>query len=152
MLIFAFALASVAVAAWLRGGRAERQAAAMYVAAAVATALVRSRSPDRYLHLQVGVMVVDAALLLGLCLIVLREDRWWPIASAALQLVTMLGHVAKIIDPTIGRMAYFSTVVGSSVPSLILLIIGIANHARRDGRKQRSGCSNTMVRETLKMP
>ena len=97
-------------------------------------------------------MVVDAALFAGLCLVVLREDRWWPIASAALQLVTMLGHVAKIVDPTIGRMAYFSTVVGSSVPSLILLMIGIANHARRDGRKQQSGCSKTTVCDTPNTP
>lgn len=130
VLLFFALLALVATAAGRWGGWAERTAAALYVVAAVATALLREHGPTRYDDVAITSFVIDMALLAGLLVIVVKVDRWWPIVSAALQLLTVSGHVAKLTDTALPPMAYFMTQVASSFPSLALLAVGVWTHRR----------------------
>lgn len=109
------------LAAWRRGGRIERGVAGSYLAAALATAALRLPGTSEYANLNVGVFLIDLMLLMGLVWTALKHAQWWLIASAALQLVTVLGHVAMFDAQRTGPFSYFAAVVGSSYPSQIVL-------------------------------
>lgn len=131
--VFAFwaCLLLVFVAAWRWGGSAERTVATMYLLAALLTLAARFPGTSRFTTLQVVPAAIDVALLIGLVIVAVRVDRWWPIWSAALQLTTVLGHIAMMQGAGTKPFAYFMTVVSSAFPSLILLAVGILNHRRR---------------------
>lgn len=131
-LVFQFCLLAVLVAALRYGGRPERLGACAYVVAALATELLRTADAWRYEHLQGGVFAVDLLLLAALLALSLRFDLWWPMCATALQLTTVLGHVAKILKPEIWPLAYAWMMQASSFPSLIVLMAGIlASRSRR---------------------
>ncbi|WP_307002513.1 hypothetical protein [Sphingomonas sp. SORGH_AS_0879] len=75
--------------------------------------------------------MIDLTLLMGLVWTALKHAQWWLIASAALQLVTVLGHVAMFDAQRTGPFSYFAAVVGSSYPSQILLAYAIARRVMR---------------------
>lgn len=124
MLLVAAAYATV------RGGVSERLAAAMLLGAAVATVLVRSNASQRYSSVEVGVLVVDGLLLAGLVVVALRSGRGWSITLAALQTVTLLGHLGKRLDPELWRLGYAIMVTAPAYPGLLALAIGTRQHHR----------------------
>lgn len=119
------------LAAWRWGGRNERGVAGSYLAAALVTVALRLPGTSEYANLNVGVFLIDLLLLMGLVWTALKHAQWWLIASAALQLVTVLGHVAMFDAQRTGPFSYFAAVVGSSYPSQILLAYAIVRRVRR---------------------
>ncbi|WP_426256855.1 hypothetical protein [Sphingomonas sp. DC2300-3] len=128
--LFWLFLLGVAFSAFRWGGRDERCVATAYVAATIATLLLRL--PGQYASLNIGVATVDVGLLVVLLCLVTRTARWWLVLSAALQLVTVLGHVA-MFDGGTRAFDYFMTVVSSSYPAVLLLAYATLRHVfRRD--------------------
>lgn len=118
-------------AAWQWGSRIERGIAGSYFAAALATVALRLPGSSNYASIDTGVFSIDLMLLMGLMWTALKHPRWWLIASAALQLVTVLGHIAMFDARQASPFSYFATVVGSSYPSQILLAYAIARRVMR---------------------
>jgi len=98
------ALALTAGAAWRRGGRPERHGALLVCAAWVLTPLVELR--ESWIQPQYGILAVDIATLLGLIIMAIRYDRYWPICAAAFQTIAVLTHVAFVINPGALYRAY----------------------------------------------
>ncbi|WP_267434069.1 hypothetical protein [Sphingomonas sp. GM_Shp_1] len=123
------------LAAWRWGSRIERGVAGLYLAAALATVALRLPGSSDYATVNAGVFLIDLTLLMGLVWTALKHARWWLIASAALQLVTVLGHIAMFDAQRTAPFAYFAAVVGTSYPSQILLAYAIARRGMRATRK-----------------
>lgn len=125
-------LVAVAAYASARGGGVERSAAAMLLGAAIATVLVRSDAALRYSSIETGVLTVDALLLVGLIAVAVHSGRWWSIALATLQAVTLLGHLGKRLDPDLWRLGYAIMITAPAYPGLIALAIGTWQHRRAE--------------------
>lgn len=128
----------VCVAAWRLGRWHEREAASLLLLAAVATVLVRSSTTSRYSSVEVGVLAVDAALNCALVVLAVRSGRWWSIALAVLQGITLLGHLGKFLDPGLWRLGYAIMITGPAFPGLVILLIGIVQ-----SREMSTSPSNT---------
>lgn len=115
------------LALW-RGRRVERIAGVAMILAWFATPLVQNA--HQTFGPQTGEVVVDVLLLLVLLILALTSDRWWPMAAAAFQGVTVLTHLAAAIDTQIVPRAYY--VAGSLLSYLTMaaLLVGAVN-ARR---------------------
>lgn len=113
------------LAAWRWGGRIERGVAGSYLAAALATVALRLPGSSDYASINAGVFAVDLILLMSLVWIALKHAQWWLIASASLQLVTVLGHIAMFDVQRTGPFSYFTAVVASSYPSQMVLAYAI---------------------------
>lgn len=133
-LVFWTSLVLVAACAWRWGGDPERKVAAMYLLAAIATLLVRPAVAIRYREVEVAVFVIDALLLLGLAVVAVRSDRWWPVCAAALQALTVLAHVGKVVNPDLWRYGYQLMAVWAAWPTVGLLAAGVWSHRRRARR------------------
>ncbi len=83
-------------------------------------------------------LAVDAALICGLVVVAVRSGRWWSIALAVLQGITLLGHLGKFLDPGLWRLGYAIMITGPAFPGLIILLIGIIQ-----GRGAATSQSNT---------
>lgn len=90
------------LAAW-RGRDLERLAAGAYLAAWALT-LVTFR-PETH-GTQWAVMVIDLALLGGFITIAMKTGRFWPLFSAAFQLLAVVTHVAQALDSAVSGWAY----------------------------------------------
>ena len=133
-LLFWSSLILVSLAAYRWGGTPEKAVAAMYLLAAVATVVVHPATTVRYRNVEMGVFLIDACLLAGLCVVSVRADRWWPLCATALQLLTVLSHVGKAVNPGLWRYGYQLMAVWAAWPTVGLLALGVWRHHRRTRR------------------
>jgi len=124
-ILFWSSLSIVSFACFRWGEEPEKAVAGMFVAAAIATPLVRSAIAFRYKEVEVGVLLVDACLLAGLVWIAVRADRWWPLCVTALQLLTFLSHVGKVVNPSLWRYGYQLMATWAAWPMVSILAVGV---------------------------
>ncbi len=118
--------------ALVRGRSDERIAASVCVLATLATRLVISPVAVRYSSLEVGLLVIDAAVLAAFVAIALRSHRFWPLWAAGLQLTNSLSHLMKAVDADLLPRAYAAAAVFWSYPILLVILIGTwRTHRRR---------------------
>lgn len=135
--LFRILLAIVALYAFLRGRRDERQMGLVLVCGVIATHLVISPLHGRFDELETPVMIVDLAVFAGFLFVALRSERFWPLWIAGLQLTTIFGHLMKILDADLFRWAYGAALAFWSYPIVLILAIGTWRghrraHAQRD--------------------
>jgi len=123
-------LLTCAFAFW-RGQSDERIAAAACLFATIATRLVISPVAVRYTGLEVGLVLIDAAVLAAFVAIALRSSRFWPLWVAGLQLTNSLAHLMKAVDLDLMPRAYAAAAVFWSYPILIIIIVGTWRSQRR---------------------
>lgn len=102
--------------AWRWGGRDERLAAGMLVAAAAGTSMANLHD---YAATETGIMLVDGALAMGLGGIALRSDRFWPMWMAAFQLVAVMVHAVTLARAPGDAWAY---AIGANFWSLPVML------------------------------
>lgn len=124
VITFYLLLTALAVFAAWRGGREERIAANVCLAATIASSLLLSPLSSRFASIEVGVAIIDIAVLATFVAIALRSARFWPLWVAGLQLTTMMGHLLKAAQPDLIPVAYGAAMVFWSYA--ILLIIAVA--------------------------
>ncbi|NNC48816.1 MAG: hypothetical protein HKO13_10375 [Sphingomonas sp.] len=122
--IFIPVLAVICAYAFLRGGREERLVAAMCIAGVLATKFLISPLDQRYDSIELGIVLVDSAMLLGFIWVALHTKRFWPLWIAGLQLTTTFGHLFKSINFDLLPQAYGAALVFWSYPILFILAIG----------------------------
>lgn len=123
-----------------RGGRYERIVAAICIIGTIATIAVNSPLNRMYVHVEIGALMVDIAVLVAFIAVALRSDRFWPLWVAGLQLTTSISHFLKALDPHLVPMAYGAAVRFWSYPILLILFVGAwRSHQRRARLKQLAG-------------
>ena len=132
---FRVLLALVAVYAFLRGSRDERQIGVVLVVGVVATTLVLSPVAHRFSGLESSVMYVDIIVFFGFLWVALRSERFWPLWVAGLQLTTILGHLLKAVDVHLFSRAYGAALMFWGYPIVLILAIGTWRGRRRAHRE-----------------
>lgn len=122
--IFFTLLVLVSLYAFWRGHSDERLVAGICLLGALASLLLLSPIDNRFHHVEMGVMLVDVAVLVGFVGVALRSPRFWPLWVAGLQLTTTMGHLLKSIDTDLFPKAYGAALQIWSYPILLLLFIG----------------------------
>lgn len=138
--LFRILLIGVTVYALLRGGRDERVVALLCVAGTLATALVISPLVDRFVQVELGVVLIDSVLLVGFTAVALYSNRFWPLWVAGLQLTTMLGHTLKGFGDGLIPQAYGAALYFWSYP--IILILGIGTWRTHQRWRERAHADN----------
>lgn len=133
--LFWASLILVFLAAYRWGGTPERTVAGMYLLAAVATTAAHPAIAVRYRDVELLVFLIDAFLLAGLVIVSIRADRWWPLCATALQMLTVLSHVGKIVNPNLWRYGYQLMAVWASWPTVVILAVGIWRERQRTRRR-----------------
>ncbi|MFM5916462.1 MAG: hypothetical protein ACKOOL_02895 [Novosphingobium sp.] len=118
--------------AYRHGGRPEKYASTVFVASFVAELVYnqftgasdfRTFSPFR--------LVLDTSVFIGLLLISLRANRWWPMWLSALQLIVVAGHISAWMRiPAIAGVYWGMTAI-PFYPENIILLAGIQRHRQR---------------------
>lgn len=121
-------LAIMALLAWLRGGRWERQGAGVMVVGCLASGLVQDR--EHMLGPQYGYLIVDIIMFAGFTVVALRSRLWWATWTAGFQLFGVCIHVAMIVDHKVTVYAYYLGIGLYTYLLLIALMTGSLTHKR----------------------
>lgn len=131
---WAILLSTFAYALW-RGRSDERIAASVCLAATIATHFAISPLSERYTGLEVGLLLIDGAVLATFVAIALRSKRFWPLWAAGLQLTSSLSHLMKVVEIDLLPRAYAAAAVFWSYPILLIIIVGTWRTHQRSMRK-----------------
>jgi hypothetical protein len=135
MLIFAACLLACCAYAFARGGRAEKVGAVTLLVGSVLSAVAMSPAAARFATVEVGVLMVDLAVLAIFIALALTTDRFWPLWVSALPLIGVLAHAARLADPEMMRNGYAFLLAVWSYPMLLAIALGTrAYHRRERGR------------------
>ena len=126
-----FFAGAVVFAAW-RGGGPERATAVAYVLALAGSAAAGFlRVPGDFRVVPIGLFLADSLLLIALCAIAVRANRWWVIPAAGCQLVAVLVHTGKWLSPQMMPKGYEFLTDIWSWPMVLFLCLGVWAHRRR---------------------
>lgn len=128
---FVTLLALTTLYALWAGGGPERVGAAVYALSVPVTHLALLMHSQRWLNLEAGVFIVDAATFLIFIVIALRADRFWPLWVTAFLGLGVLGHLGKVAGPDVFWWAYAVVLTIWSYPILALIALGTFLHRRR---------------------
>ena len=117
-------LLAVTACAFVWGKVDERMAAAICIVATIATKLVHTPLSSRFTHVEVGVMIVDLATLVGFTVIALRSERFWPLWVAGLQLTTIIAHIFKVVDLELVPKVYAAASRFWVYPIFLIIVVG----------------------------
>lgn len=137
LIYYALLLAVLGYAA-ARGGWAERAAVMIVLGGSILTQAVLSPLAHRFTGIEYSVLAIDILCLAGFTAIALRSDRYWPIWLAALQLIGVLAHLARLADPGMMRTGYAFLLAVWSYPILALIAFGTWSRHREARRTSNS--------------
>lgn len=121
-------LIAVVTALW-RGGPTER--AAVYIAL-VASVLTTALTPfPAWTDIELTIFAIDILVLLGFWRIAAKSDKFWPYWITGWQLISILGHVQKMMFPEILAKPYWILSAYISYPILLLIIYVSSSNVQR---------------------
>lgn len=126
-----FLLALIYAAGW--GGAPERIFALLAVVGFVVTVWVETPWPYEFRHVELGVFFVDLAMFCALYAMSIFSTRFWPIWMTAMQGLVVLAHVV-VLTPQPSAFGYQALEEFWSYPQLMLLIVAVYRHRRRQAR------------------
>jgi hypothetical protein len=134
--IILFELLQLAVS-WFairRGGAPERIVAWMLLIAAV-TSLAIGLPANQFRTLAVLNFAVDLVLFLGLLVVALRANRFWPYWITAFELLAIGVHGARAFDPSLVPIVYSRLIGEVAYPMCLVLLVGTYHYIRRTRRQ-----------------
>jgi hypothetical protein len=117
--------------AFWKGGREEQLAAGGLLLDWALTIALRDRS---WIGTQWAAFGGDVGLLIVATAISMRTKRYWPLAAAAFELLCVLIHVARSIDPGVRAWAYATAQVIFTQLFVVAIGVGVWN-TWRDARR-----------------
>lgn len=123
IIIYFSILAAVCIFAFARGGREERLAALVCIAASLASFGIYL-GVEGYEAVQPPIAAVDILTLAAFVAISLKTARFWPMWVAGLQLTSATGHVLKLVEPGLLPIAYATALASWSYMILLILAVG----------------------------
>ena len=130
MIFLGLLLATLLYAA-LRGAAPERVGALIIAVGSVASILVPKTHHGLFAGVEPGLFAVDAAMALAFTVLALKAQRYWPMWMAAMQVDTVVTHLAMLFAPRVMPWAYAVMEIAWSYPIVILLAVGTARHRQR---------------------
>lgn len=122
--------------ALIRGGSPERLTALLFMVGIVASIMISILIPPPPDGFQSAIFAVDIAMLFALGVIAAFARRYWPIAITAFQLLAVIGHLIRLLDPQIVPVLYWISNTFWAVPQMIILAVATVRHR---GRVRRYG-------------
>jgi hypothetical protein len=124
--------AACLLAAMRAGGRWEVRAASILLGGSLVTTALVSQTPivERYIGFELGVFVIDVAVLGGFVWLALQARRIWPIWAAGFMLVSVAVHLTRLLDPAILPRAYATAEILWSYLMWTAIALGTRNYAR----------------------
>jgi hypothetical protein len=110
--------------AFWKGDREQQVAAGGVLLSWLVTLVLRD---TRWIGPQWGAFGADVANLALLTVISIRTKRYWPLVAAAFQLLCVMTHVARMLDPGVRAWAYASGQVIFTQLLLIAIGVGVLN-------------------------
>lgn len=129
-LLYLCILAAALVYIGVRGERAERACIIAITIGSLATGLAANKGPAWY-EAEVGIFVVDVAILVAFIVIMAKSTRFWPLWITALQNIAVMTHLARFIKPQTVPMAY---AVAEQLWVYIMLLILIVSVRQQRSR------------------
>ena len=127
-------LLGVTLYAFSKGGRDERLAILICLAASLASLGIMLPSDVDYRSLQPVVAGIDLIVFLSFVGIALRSERFWPLWVSGLQLTSATGHLLKFAEPDMVSLAYSASLAFWSYLILVILAVAVwRSHRRRAG-------------------
>jgi uncharacterized membrane protein YfcA len=130
LLFNALLLLACGYALW-RGGGPEKAVAALFLLAAITTRLIGMALAERFARVELQLLAIDLLLLVGLIAVALRADRFWTMTVAAMQVIAVGVHAAKLLSPEFTRWVYAVMLAVWSYPMLVLLVLATWRHRQR---------------------
>lgn len=124
-------LAVVSIYSAVRGGQPERRAVMIFLVGIALTVIAASPWDDRFTHPEVGILIVDLAILFAFVMLALRAERYWTLWICSMQVIQVLSHIPIMIIPELLPQAYFAIAAIWAYPMLIVLTVGTYRHQRR---------------------
>ena len=121
--------------AFWKGDREEKAAAAGMLVSWLITVVLRD---PRWLGTQWGAFGADVALLALITFISIRTQAFWPLVAAAFQLLCVMTHVARMMDPGVHGWAYATAQIIFTQLYLLALGVGVVNTWRASRRRARA--------------
>ncbi len=129
--LFLVLLMAVCAYSAIKGGQPERRAVAIFIIGIALTILAPSSSAHRFTHPEVGILIVDLAILAAFLLLALNAERYWTIWICSMQVIQVLSHIPMMLIPSLLPQAYYVIVAFWVYPMLIVLTIGTYRHQQR---------------------
>lgn len=114
----------VSAGAFWKGDREEQLAAGGVLLSFAITLAMRDRT---WAGTQWAAFISDALLLALVTAISLRTTRYWPLVAAAFQLLCVMTHVARTIDPGVHAWAYATGQVIFTQLYMVAIGVGVWN-------------------------
>lgn len=127
---------SVSAGAFTLGDREQQLAAGAVLLSIAITLAMRDRS---WAGTQWAAFVSDLCLMAVITGIALRTQRFWPLVAAGFQLLCLLTHVARMIDPGVRAWAYATGQVIFTQLYLWSIGVGVFNTWRGERQLAASG-------------
>lgn len=109
----------------IAGGRDGRVAVAMLLAAAVMTPVITGLTHDRW-----ALALVDAALFIGLVVLAMRSNHFWPLWLAGLHGAAVATQIVSHLNPDLPRNIYHAVVAFWSIPMQVVIVVDILSDRR----------------------
>lgn len=120
--------------ALIGGGRPERIGAAMMFGGSMLSWAALEYFGIFHSSVEVGIMGIDLALLIGLGGIALLSNRYWPLWATGFHLVGVITHGSVMADTQIAPLAYAHSLGLWSYLTLLSLVLGTFAVRRRRRR------------------
>lgn len=132
MFVAAFGIIQFLVSgyAFWKGGAPERCVATLLLIAAITSWSVPAGA-ETFHHVFWPVFWIDTSLLLGLTLVAIFADRFWPLWVTACQILAVACHGVRGYDPGLWALTYWLIVGSIAYPMLALLVAGTWRHQCR---------------------
>ena len=122
-----------------KGGSAERWAAAALLIDNTIGFFIFDAHHPRLEGPRYTLLALDVVVMLVMLRVAFTTDLRWALLASALQILSMLTFVARIIDPTIHSWAYVTVDIAISFALQITVAFGAAMHGRRSRGSRPTG-------------
>jgi hypothetical protein len=129
--LFLVLLTAVCFYSAIRGGQPEKRAVIIFIAGIGLTILAPSSSAHRFTHPELGIFIVDLAILAAFSMLALNAERYWTIWICSMQVIQVLSHIPMMLIPDLLPQAYYVIAAFWVYPMLIVLTIGTYRHQQR---------------------
>ena len=124
-------MSTATIYALWRGGAPERIAAIIFLCGYLATVAFQSPMKDRFHNLELGVLLVDASILVVLIILAVFANRYWTIWIAGFEIIQTLSHLPRLLIPDLLPHTYAEMVSFWGYPMLVILAAGTYRHQDR---------------------
>lgn len=116
--------------ALVRGGAPERIGVLILLTGIAASVATPKASVWRHQHVEIGLLIVDVAMLLAIVLLARRAQRYWPMWWGGLKLCAIIVHF-MMLAPLLRPWSYAVASAAISFPAPLLIAIGAFRHRIR---------------------